>query len=1202
MKPLNTKITIFFLFALVGFHLPSFSQYGNLEFVENKGQWNDQVKYRGNFTTGAFFLTENGFRVLQSNADDLKAMSAMYHGKMRAEKNAIISTNQTVVVHSHAYDVKFEGAGKPLLIPAKPLDSYNNYFIGNDQGKWKGNCRIFQAVTYSEMYKGVDVRYYTDNGRLKYDIIVHPGADVGTIAMKYEGADALELKNEELIIKTPLGDNREMSPYSFQVVNGKKKEVKCRFKISGNTVRFDMDNYEKNTTLIIDPTLIFATFTGSTADNWGFTATYGADGSFFAGGIVFGQGFPVSPGAYSTIFNGGVQEGNNPTIDGYDMGIIKFNAAGTNRVYATYIGGNKNEQPHSMIADEQGNLVIAGRTSSGSSYPLKGGPAVGSGGGYDIVVTKLNAAGTDIIGSRIIGGGADDGANIGIKYALPDGELSIRRNYGDDARTEVIFDASGNVLVASNTRSSDFPVVSPFQSSKSGAQDAVILKLSPDLSNVMVSSFLGGNGNDAAFVLAVNPSNGNIYIGGNTESTDLPGDKTGVLQPTFSGGTDGFVSILSSDATTLLKTGYFGTSTFDMLYGIQFDRFGFPYIMGSTTGNWTVKNAAYVEAGGKQFISKLEPDLSAFVYSTVFGTNSPIPNISPVAFLVDRCENVYVSGWGGSVNTQEGFKSSGTTGMSVSNTAIQTKTDGSDFYFFVLERNAASRLYATFFGQNGDAGEHVDGGTSRFDKDGVIYQAICANCFSNVAFPTTPGAWATQNGSQNCNLAAVKIKFDLAGINNGIRSSIVGSTNDTVGCVPLRVFFKDTLAEGKKYIWIYGDGSKFDTTLSPFTNHVYNAIGQYQVTLISIDSNKCNIEDTSRLLINVKTFQAYLDFDWQKQLPCDSFKYQFNNLATVVPAARPFGPTSFTWDFGDGSPLLVAGLNPVIHSFPSAGTYFITLRLTDTNFCNAPIDTVKRLSIDNTVSAGIQTDAFGCAPYKAIFTNTSIAGETYLWNFGDGTTSTDENPVHLYNVPGIYTVKLTVVNLGTCNKRDSALFTITVSSPPIAGFLFSPNPPQINTAVDFTNTSTNADRFLWKYGDGDSLFINTRENVQHLYNKTQVFTACLYANNKSGCADSICQSVPARVLPLLDVPNAFTPNNDGTNDKIYVRGFGIVRMLWRIYNRWGTMIYESTDQKEGWNGKYKGSIQPVEVYHYTLDVGYSDNSTFQKKGDITLLR
>ena len=226
--------------------------------------------------------------------------------------------------------------------------------------------------------------------------------------------------------------------------------------------------------------------------------------------------------------------------------------------------------------------------------------------------------------------------------------------------------------------------------------------------------------------------------------------------------------------------------------------------MGTTEGKWPVKNAAYSNANSSQFISKLQPDLSDYVYSTVFGSGSAIPNISPTAFLVDRCENVYVSGWGGKSNN--GFSTGSTKGMPVTADAIKRQTDasGSDFYFFVLKKDAASQLYGTFFGQddppigvtNPDTfGDHVDGGTSRFDRNGVIYQAMCANCFKQVPFPGTPGAWSTRNQATaggKCNLGMLKIEMNFAGVQAGLRASIDGVAYDTVGCVPVTVNFTDT--------------------------------------------------------------------------------------------------------------------------------------------------------------------------------------------------------------------------------------------------------------------------------------------------------------------------------------------------------------------------------------------------------------------------
>lgn len=1181
----------------------SIAQYANLEFVENKGQWETQVKYKGTMNNGAFYLTNKGFTVLLHNPDDLEAMTTHFHGINHNHENpsypkkSKVIASDSFIVHSHSYNVNFLNATFSEIVPDKPLETYNNYIIGTDSSKWKGYCKIFQAVTYKNLYPGIDARYYTSNGQLKYDIIVHPKADINKLIMQIEGADKVFTKNGQLVIQTSVGEVKEQVPYSYQIINGIKKEVKSSFKTAGNLVKFVVEDYAADQTLVIDPTLIFSTFTGSTSDNWGYTATYGPDGSFYAGGIVFGSGFPVSPGAYQTSFAGGIDEGER---GGIDIGIMKFTPDGSNRVYATYIGGSVNEHPHSMVVDNSGNLIIAGRTSS-TNFPTTS-PVIGAGGVYDIILVKLNAAGSGLIGSRRIGGNAIDGINIRSKYQAPTGVETIRRNYGDDSRSEVILDADNNILIASNTQSTNFPTTNAFQTTLLGRQDAVVIKMSSDLSTILFSTYLGGSGDDAAFVLAINPTDNNIYVGGNTTSNNLPGDKSGVLHAAYQGGqTDGFVSILSPSGS-LLKTSYWGTAGNDMLYGIQFDKVGFPYIMGTTSGDWPVVNAAFFQSKGRQFIAKLKPDLSGYVYSTIFGSGGSEPNISPIAFLVDRCENVYVSGWGGNVNNgTPGYPNSGTIGLTTTSDAIKSTTDNSDFYFFVLERDATRQLYGSFFGQTGGTGEHVDGGTSRFDKNGVIYQAMCANCGRNVPFPTSQGVWSPNNGSSNCNLAAVKIAFNLAGLAGEVKSSIAGSTNDTIGCVPLTVTFRDIIAAAKKYVWIFGDGTR-DTTVVPIVNHTYKAVGLYPVMLISIDSSKCNISDTTKTTISVKTFKAFLDFTFKKLEPCDQYNYAFFNNSYVLPAARQFNSKSFVWNFGDNSTPVIAGLDTIKHSFPGPGIYNVRLSLTDTNFCNAPTDTVKQVRISSNVKAIFITPSLGCAPYNAQFQNVSEGGASFLWNFGDGTTSTESNPSHLYSSPGLYTVKLTVVDSGTCNIIDVDSVKIQVVSAPVASFTFTPNPPQENTPVVFTNNSINADSYQWNFGDGEILNTTKREEVSHSYNASDNFNMYLVAYSKSGCTDTARAIVSAKVLPLLDVPNAFTPNNDGVNDKVFVRGYGISKIVWKIYNRWGTIVFQTNDRLAGWDGKYKDILQPQEVYHYTLDVQFFDKTRFQKKGDITLLR
>ncbi|MGN6436213.1 MAG: PKD domain-containing protein [Agriterribacter sp.] len=1208
-----------------------------VEFVENKGQWDNSVLYKGQIGSGAFYLQRAGFSVLMYNTDDLNKMYEKKHGHSDEAGGAHAAETaarkayprpgsgsgggkieDSGILRSHIYKVEFEGGNaNALQQKEKPLASYNNYFIGNDPSKWASACKIYQAVTYKGVYPNIDIRYYASGNDLKYDIIVHPGGNVNDIVMNYEGAEKLQIKKGELIIQTSVGNVKELSPYTYQLSSESgRKEITCKYVIEGgNKVRFKVKEYDPSKTLVIDPTMIFATFTGSLSNQWGFTATYGSDGSLYSGGIVFGDRFLVSPGAYQSSWGGGE----------FDIGIMKFNSNGTNRVYATYIGGSDEDQPHSLVEDSQGNLVVMGRTRSPKSgngaYPLKpAGNIQNNGGGFDIVVTKLNRNGTDIIGSKRIGGTGNDGVNSGAERTRE----RLKLFYGDDSRSEVIVDGSDNIYFVSSTESNSnnaserFPTTAGAAQSQPGGdendQDGVLVKLSPDVSTLLYSTRIGGAGDDGAYVIAINPVDNNIYIAGATSSkSGFPGiPSSGVVNSSFQGGDiDGFISIFSSGGSLLRSTyiGAQGQSVVDAIYGLKFDPSGFPYITGVTLGNWQVTPGAYNNPGGKQFIVKLQPDLSAVVYSTVFGstTNNNRYNISPVAFSVDQCENVYVAGWGGSVlGAQDPFRVAGTNGMPVKGCSVilnGCRTDGQDFYFFVLKRDAADILFGAFYGLYGGLADHVDGGTSRFDARGIIYQAICAACNialvpGNPRYPTTPGAWRVESGSpESCNLAALKIEMNFSGVLNGLRPSINGIPYKTYGCVPLTVDFIDTLQRGRLYIWDFGDGNK-DTTTTFNTSNTYNSLGTYQVTLISIDSSQCIIADTAYTTIRVRQDRAALGMNYAKIPPCDSLSYDFINNS-VAPPGKPFTDTSFVWDFGDGSPTIVAGLTTQQHTYASPGTYNVILTLKDTSYCNGPESDTMRISVAANVKAIFETDPGGCVPHTAVFENTSEAGQTYLWTFGDGASSTDFAPTHVYDAVGTYTVKLVVTDPNTCNKVDSTTRTITVRNKPTAGFTFSPAQPQENTPTSFTNTSIGAVRYSWDFGDGET---STLTNPVHQYNKTATYNACLIAYNEFGCPDTLCQPVSALVSPLIAVPSAFSPNGDGVNDYVYVRGYAIDKMVFRIYNRWGQLVFQTADRRQGWDGKYKGVVQPMDAYAYTLEVEFTDGTRATKQGDITLLR
>jgi gliding motility-associated-like protein len=1209
----------------------------SFQFIENKGQWEKTITFKGELNSGAFYLQRKGFTVLLHSPQDLERFIGTHTPATNTtdKKNKPVDYSKDLsgqvinkdlaktsgkVIRSHAYTVEFTDANEnPQIIPEKQVRTYNNYFIGNDPSKWVSNAKIYNAILYKNIYPNIDLRYYSEDDKLKYDLIIYPGGDPSKIVMKYTGPDKLSIKNDELLIKTSVGDVKELYPYSFQPDNAQgRKKIDCQYVLSSdNTVRFKLGQYSKNTTLVIDPSLIFVSFTGSRANQYGFTATPGPNGALFSGGLVFSEGFPTTPGAFQQNFKGG-----SDNQIGTDIGIMKFSPNGSQRVYATYIGGSHNEYPHSLFSDPAGNLVVMGRSYS-DDYPDTRGYAY-AGKACDIVVTKLNATGSALIGSLRIGGEANDGVNIediqqSERY---DNSTSLLRNYGDDSRSEVILDAANNIYIAGQTQSSDFPVTAgAFQTGFGGRQDGVVLKIDPTCNNLIWASFLGGTGDDGAFVLDINPLTQILYVGGGTTSKDFPNAGAGPMGGAYVGGqTDAFVSQIRNDGSALMKSVYLGTANADIIYGLKFDRKGFPYVMGvSRGGQWPVKNAVFSNAGSSQFVAKLEPNLSTFDYSTVFGSGSAKPNMSPVAFLVDRCENVYISGWGGWISGSRGEKDpydqAGVRGMPVTADAIKSSTDNEDFYFIVIQKNASKLMYGTFFGQVGGAyGEHVDGGTSRYDQQGVIYQAICANCGGGAKFPTTPGVVGPVNASgagdrPACDLAAVKMAFNFAGVASGPRPSING-VRDSLGCAPFTVTLEDTVQNAVSYIWKFDDGSPDTTTLKATNNgsivHTFNNVGVYKVTLIAIDTNTCNERDTAYTYVKVGSDKANLDFEIEKLEPCEQLNYQFTNNSTHS-GAKPFTDSSFVWDFGDGSPLVYAGTdattNPIIRAYAQPGTYNVKLYLVDPEYCNSPDSLVTQVFVNPLVDARFETPPAGCAPYTAIFTNTSLAGRTFEWNFGDGSApSSDVNPTHVYNDPGVYSIHLTAIDSGTCNIIDDTTISITVSNKPTSEFSHSPIVPVQNKPTIFTNLSSGGVLYKWVFGDGDSTVKNTKDTTLHQYNQTGTYNACLITYNQFGCTDTACHEVQAEILPLLDVPNAFTPGKFGRNSVIRVEGFGIARMTWKIYNRWGQVVFETNDRRGAWDGTFNGQPQPVDVYQYTLDVQFVDGAKTRRTGDITLIR
>lgn len=1005
----------------------------NILFEENKNQWPSQVKFQADIPGGKIFLEKNTFTFLyQENID--------WHGKYRNESAG------PVRVKRHSYKVNFENTQAHAVVSGNNRqEGHRNYYLGNDPQKWAESVALFSAVYYKDLYPNIDMKVYNAEANLKYDLIVHAGGDPTRIKLNYTGTDGMYIENGHLFIKTSIYNFIEQRPYAYQEKNGRRKQVACSYVLEQNSLSFAVGKFDPTLPLIIDPTLIASTYSGSTADNWGFCSTYDAAGNIYMGGTISGTGYPTTVGAHDASYNGGTYNASPPTVWPFDIILAKFNPTGTQLLYATYYGGITNEQPNSLVVNSANELYVVGRTNS-NNFPTLNAYDASHNGFYDIIVGKFNSTG-GLIGSTYVGGTYDDCVNYNIGWDGANAFGATKFSFGDDSRSDIVLDNNSDVYVTACTRSTNFPVTA---GTLSGLQDAVVFKMSGNLSALTWSTFLGGSSFESGNGLKLD-NNGNIYVTGGTTSTNFP-TTAGALNQTYQGGlADGFVAVLNSSGTALLRSTYLGTSAYDQSFFIDLDASADIYLFGQTQGAYPFTTGVYTNPNSGQFIHKLKSDLSATLFSTVIGngpaSGTPNVNISPSAFRIDSCQAIYLAGWGRSsvLSAMMPFPSS-TTGLPTTANALQTATDGKDYYIATLSPGATGLTYATFFGEgaaNPDA-DHIDGGSARFDENGILYHAACASCGGTQGFPVMPGAYSSTNNSNhinyplptspstplnNCNEAV--FKMDLSGMSGAqAKANIIGLGN---GCVlPFTVQFDNSGSFGTDFIWDFGDGA---TSTMAAPAHSYTAVGTYTVTLFAIDSaGACGFMDTDNLTVTVGSLTLLAN---TQNIICAGTI----GSATVTPQG---GQTPFTYTWNT-SPVQTTAIATGL----TAGNYTVTV--SDAIGCTGSkvvnIIQIAPLSLSITI-----TDASACTASDGSL-STVISGGTSPFTFAWSTGSSASAIAAL--APGSYSVLITDAN--GCTQTKNA----TVACPTGTGELFQhssiaiyPNPTSGLVSISFPLNTT----------------------------------------------------------------------------------------------------------------------------------------------------
>ncbi|MBP6574924.1 MAG: hypothetical protein KA230_10770, partial [Flavobacteriales bacterium] len=651
-----------------------------INFLENKGQFGPTVLYRADFPMGQAVATRDG--MLISTFDPLAVEARQREGiaieeeQQRGLPNRPLKWQQ----RGHGWLMHFRNALPTMRVESKDAhEGTINYFLGNKEQHASG-VQSFQEVWYKEVYKGTDVRYYpAADGSLEYDIICKPGSDPSDIAIELKGIGRAYVNDKgELVMSTSLGDMSYPAPVVYQRLNGRETKVDAAYRVDGtNVVRFILGAYDRTQTLVIDPIAMrWATWvnTNSSGDNHGHAIWVDpSDGAIYVVARVVGTTDQITVGAFDTSANGNLE-----TIVGKYLEPATVGGSGT-RVWQTYIGGSGDDNPYAMEQGPDGNLYITGQTSS-TNFPLIGGSAFSGSsinqqaqGDIDVFVLKIAQDGLSIKAAIVGGNGADD-------------------NF--DVRTA----PNGDVFVCGSTTSTNLLTLnggSGASNANNGSSDVLIFRINQDLSSLVWMRNYGGSGADRASIMLHNPLSGDLFVGGNTSSTNFP--TVSPRQATRGGTTAGFLQRMTGAGATTWSS-YFSSDSGDdaNLLCMEFNTTKTELYFGGVTGGL---NSANISGGfdtghngsNDFYVGRMDIDQN-FLNGTYIGGTANEVNM--MGLNTDQNNDVYVFGYTNSSN----FPVSASP-----NVPLQSTNQGSnDKVFLKLESDLSALEFSSYYGGTND--------------------------------------------------------------------------------------------------------------------------------------------------------------------------------------------------------------------------------------------------------------------------------------------------------------------------------------------------------------------------------------------------------------------------------------------------------------------------------------------------------------------
>jgi hypothetical protein len=633
-----------------------FAKSETVYFFENQGEHPDEVAFYAKTWFGNLFINEQNEMVYSlPNSLSKKSSSVAFIERL-------VNSNQTKIQGENGETGKFH--------------VFKN---GMEDHSEKAN---YESVKMDAVYEGIDLQLKMQRNNIEKIFIVHPHANHSQIRIEMEGVESIAVVNNQMQVKTELGNIEFTAPIAFQYINGEKILVDVAYQLFENQeYGFSLGDYNPNYTLYIDP-LLASSFIGSTSNDNGLTLALDNNGKLFMAGYTWGGDYPTTTGVFDETFNGG----------SFDAFISRFDTLLTTLEVSTFIGGSNYEEGVSLAIDTVTGEVYLGSTVESPNFPTTPGAYSNthSGGESDLVISKLSNDLSTLIASTYLGGNGDDvctrilynytndeifitghtkstdfpttvgafddtfdgaGTLSAAFVSRLDSDLTtlqastlIEGSNADEAHA-LQFDNNGDILLAGYTVSLDWPFTpGVFDETQNSNKDAFVLRLDYDLTTLMHSTFIGGGYYDWATDILQDASD-NIYIVGHTASDDYP-TTAGVYSETFDNSVDVFVSKFSDDLNTLISSTFIGGNSWEYAYNLEMGIDGYLFLSGNTySADYPATYGSYdtvFNGAIDVFITKIDTDLinipaSTFVGGTDFDYAEDI--------VIDEFGQVFLTGY-----------------------------------------------------------------------------------------------------------------------------------------------------------------------------------------------------------------------------------------------------------------------------------------------------------------------------------------------------------------------------------------------------------------------------------------------------------------------------------------------------------------------------------------------------------------------------